>query len=128
MVNSQNGFPAGDLVDISVDSHGVISGFFTNGITRSLAQVALAAFNNPAGLTASGDNVFTESANSGLPVIGFSGTTSSSTITPGALESSNVDISEEFTDMIVTQRGFQANARVITTADEMLNDIVNLRH
>lgn len=128
VVNSQNGFAAGDLVDISVDSHGVISGFFTNGITRSLAQVALAAFNNPAGLTASGDNVFTESANSGLPVIGFSGTTSSSSITPGALESSNVDISEEFTDMIVTQRGFQANARVITTADEMLNDIVNLRH
>ena len=127
VVNSQNGFAAGDLVSISVDTHGVINGFFTNGVTRSLAQVALAAFNNPSGLSRSGDNLYTESANSGLAVIGFSGGTSSSVITPSALESSNVDISTEFTDMIITQRGFQANAKVITTADEMLNDIVNLR-
>jgi flagellar hook protein FlgE len=127
VINSQNGFAAGDLVSISVDTHGIINGFFTNGVTRSLAQVALATFNNASGLSRNGDNLYTESANSGTAVIGFSGGTSSSVVTPSALESSNVDISTEFTDMIITQRGFQANAKVITTADEMLNDIVNLR-
>jgi len=128
VISAQDGFAAGDLVNISVDSHGVISGFFTNGVTRSLAQVALASFNNPSGLTDSGNNTWTESANSGQAVVGFSGTTSASTIAPASLETSNVDISQEFTDMIITQRGFQANARVITTADEMLNDIVNIIH
>jgi flagellar hook protein FlgE len=127
VVNSQNGYPAGDLVNISVDTRGVITGFFSNGVTRSLAQIALASFNNPSGLMRSGNNVFEESPNSGTAIIGFAGTTTSSTFTPGALETSNVDISQEFTNMIVTQRGFQANARVITTADEMLNELVNLR-
>jgi len=126
-VSSQDGYPAGDLVNISVDNHGVITGFFTNGVSRDLAQVGLASFNNPSGLMRSGGNVYEETANSGLAIIGFAGGTNTSTITPGALESSNVDISQEFTDMIITQRGFQANARVITTADEMLNELVNLR-
>jgi flagellar hook protein FlgE len=127
VVNSQNGYQAGDLVNITVDTRGVITGFFTNGTNRSLAQIALAAFNNPSGLVRSGNNLFEETANSGLAVIGFAGGTNTSTITPGALEGSNVDISQEFTNMIITQRGFQANARVITTADEMLNELVNLR-
>lgn len=127
VVNSQNGYQAGDLVNITVDTRGVITGFFTNGVSRSLAQVALASFNNPTGLVRSGNSVYEESANSGLAVVGFAGGTNSSTITPGALEGSNVDISQEFTNMIITQRGFQANARVITTADEMLNELVNLR-
>jgi len=127
VVSNQNGYAAGDLVNISVDANGVISGFYTNGVSRNLAQVALASFNNPGGLTRPGNNVYEESPNSGIPVIGFAGATSASTITPGALESSNVDISQEFTNMIITQRGFQANARVITTADEMLNELVNLR-
>jgi flagellar hook protein FlgE len=128
VVSNQNGYPAGDLVNISVDTNGVITGFFTNGVTRNMAQLALATFNNPAGLTRDGNNVFDESPNSGIAVMGFAGGTSSSTITPGALEASNVDISQEFTNMIIAQRGFQANARVITTADEMLNELVNLRH
>lgn len=127
VVESQDGYPAGDLVNITVDTTGVVTGFFSNGVSRSLAQIALAAFNNPAGLVRSGDNVYEETSNSGLAVIGFSGGTNTSSITPGALESSNVDISQEFTNMIITQRGFQANARVISTADEMLNELVNIR-
>ncbi len=127
LVNSQDGFQAGDLVNIAVDGRGVITGFFTNGVSRSLAQISLASFNNPSGLVRSGDNIYEDSANSGLAVLGFSGTSSQSTITPGALEGSNVDISQEFTNMIIAQRGFQANARVITTSDEMLSELVNLK-
>ena len=127
VVNSQNGYQAGDLLNISVDNKGVITGFFSNGATRNLAQIALATFNNPGGLLRSGDSVYEESPNSGQGVIGFAGGTSRSTLTTGALEGSNVDISEEFTAMIIAQRGFQANARVITTADEMLNELVNMR-
>ena len=84
----------------------------------SLAQIALAAFNNPSGLLRTGDSIYQDSPNSGLAVVGFAGGTSRSTLTPGALEGSNVDISQEFTNMIIAQRGFQANARVITTSDE----------
>jgi len=127
VVSSQDGFSSGDLTDISLDTNGVITGFFTNGVSQALAQIALANFNNPSGLLRQGDNMFGESANSGLAVLGFAGTSNTSTLTPGALENSNVDLSSEFTNMIVTQRGFQANARVITTADEMLNELVNLR-
>ncbi len=127
VVSRQDGYPSGDLDSISVDATGVITGFFTNGVSQALAQIALAKFNNPTGLLRQGDNMYAESANSGLAVLGFAGTSNSSTITPGALENSNVDLSQEFTSMIVTQRGFQANARVITTADEMLNELVNLR-
>jgi flagellar hook protein FlgE len=105
----------------------VITGYFTNGINQTLAQIALASFNNPSGLLRQGNNMYGESANSGNAIIGFSGTSNQSTITPGALESSNVDLSEEFTNMIIAQRGFQANARVITTADEMLTELVNLK-
>jgi flagellar hook protein FlgE len=127
VVNSQNGFQAGDLVNISVDSKGVITGFFDNGVTKNLAQIALASFNNPGGLVRGQDGMYQSTPNSGTPVVGFVGGASHSTITPGALEGSNVDISQEFTNMIITQRGFQANARVVTTADEILNDLVNIR-
>lgn len=127
VVSSQDGYPSGDLTGISIDTAGVITGFFTNGVSMALAQIALAKFNNPSGLLRQGDNMYTESANSGMAVMGFAGSSIPSTITPGALENSNVDLSVEFTNMIVTQRGFQANARVITTSDEMLNELVNLR-
>ncbi|MEO8199714.1 MAG: flagellar hook protein FlgE [Gemmatimonadota bacterium] len=125
--SGQNGYPSGELDSLTVDSTGVITGSFTNGITRSLAQVALATFNNPGGLNRIGDTMYGESPNSGLPITGFAGSTNNSSITAGALESSNVDISQEFTNMIIAQRGFQANARVITTADEMLTELVNLK-
>lgn len=127
VVNSQNGYQAGSLKSISVDQRGVITGYFTNGVSRALAQLALGQFTNPSGLLRTGDNTYQESANSGTPVVGFAGGTITSSITPGALESSNVDVSQEFTKMIIAQRGFQANARVISTADEMLNELVNLR-
>lgn len=127
VASGQDGIPMGNLEDIQIDSLGVITGFFTNGVSQTLAQIALASFNNPTGLLRRGDNMYEESANSGAAVIGFSGTSNQSTITPGALESSNVDLSQEFTGMITAQRGFQANARVITTADEMLAELVNLK-
>ncbi len=127
VVASQSGYQSGDLETIAIDAYGVITGFFSNGVSHALAQIALARFNNPSGLLRNGDNMFAESANSGLAVLGFAGTSNQSTVTPGALENSNVDLSQEFTSMIVTQRGFQANARVITTSDEMLNELVNLR-
>ncbi len=127
VASSQDGYPMGNLQDISVDSRGIITGYFTNGVNQTLAQISLASFNNPSGLLRQGDNMYAESANSGGAIIGFSGTSNQSTITPGALESSNVDLSEEFTNMIIAQRGFQANARVITTADEMLTELVNLK-
>lgn len=127
VASGQDGIPMGNLEDIQIDSLGVITGFFTNGVSQTLAQIALASFNNPSGLLRRGDNMYEESANSGVGVIGFSGTSNQSTITPGALESSNVDLSQEFTGMITAQRGFQANARVITTADEMLAELVNLK-
>jgi flagellar hook protein FlgE len=127
VISSQNGYQAGDLINIGVDNKGVITGTFSNGATRNLAQIALATFNNPSGLIRSGDSMYEDSPNSGEGVIGFAGGTSRSSLTPGALESSNVDISQEFTNMIIAQRGFQANARVITTADQMLNELVNLR-
>jgi len=127
VITQQNGYQSGDLESISIDAHGVVSGAFSNGVAHPLAQIALAQFNNPSGLLREGDSTYAQSANSGIPVIGFSGTTSVSTITAGALENSNVDLSEEFTSMIIAQRGFQANARVITTSDSMLNELVNMQ-
>ncbi len=127
VASSQDGYPMGNLQDISVDSRGVITGYFSNGINQTLAQIALATFTNPTGLLRQGNNMFAESGNSGSPIVGYAGTSNQSSITPGALEGSNVDLSEEFTNMIIAQRGFQANARIITTADEMLSEVVQLR-
>ena len=125
--NSQNGYPSGTLQSVTVDSRGVILGVYSNGQTREMAQVAMANFNNPAGLISAGGNLYTLSNNSGNPQIGTAGTGGRGTIAPGSLEMSNVDLSEEFVDMITTQRGFQANSRIITTSDEMLQELVNLK-
>jgi flagellar hook protein FlgE len=127
VVDSQDGYQSGNLVEISVDYRGMITGYFTNGTSFNLAQLALANFDNPSGLQRMGENVYSESSNSGLAITDFAGEASASSITPGALESSNVDISQEFTNMIIAQRGFQANARVISTADEILQELVNIR-
>ncbi len=127
VASSQDGYAAGDLVNLLVDSQGMINGVFSNGTSRPLAQLALATFTNPGGLISAGNNTWSVSSNSGEPVIGYAGETITDTITPGALESSNVDLSQEFTNMIIAQRGYQADARVITTADQMLNEVVNLR-
>lgn len=126
VIEEQDGFTMGDLRDISIDNTGTITGSFTNGINQTLGQIVLADFNNPRGLIRRGDNMFQVSANSGSPVLGFAGDGSQSKITSGALEMSNVDLSEQFTDMITTQRGFQANARTITTSDEMMQELVSI--
>lgn len=124
---NQDGFTVGILDKISIDKSGNINGIFTNGISRRLAQILLADFNNQAGLLKAGRSTFQVSANSGQAVIGIAGETISGTISSGALESSSVDIAAEFTNMIIAQRGFQANSRIITTSDSMLEELVNLR-
>ncbi|HSQ41140.1 MAG TPA: flagellar hook-basal body complex protein [Fibrobacteraceae bacterium] len=124
---SQDGYTTGSLEDISIDEEGYITGAFSNGTTQTLAQIMLVDFTNPAGLTRVGDSLFSVSSNSGDPVYGEPGSSSSSTLQAGALESSNVDLAEEFTNMIVTQRAYQANARVITVSDSMLEELVALK-
>ncbi len=124
---SQNGYPAGSLEGVSFDTTGTLSGVFSNGITRPLAQVALASFNNPGGLFKEGNTLFSESNNSGKANIGPAGKGGLGTIKPASLEMSNVDLAQEFAEMIITQRGFQANSRVITASDEMLQELVNLK-
>ena len=96
-------------------------------VQLTLGQVGLADFNNPGGVARASDNLYTASANSGEVVIGFASEGSQSRINSGSLEMSNVDLAQEFTNMIMTQRGFQSNARVISTSDEMLQELVNLR-
>ncbi len=124
---AQDGYPMGDLDSFTIDKNGRIIGVFTNGLTRNIAQLAVATFNNPAGLERIGETMFRESSNSGSRRVAPSGVGGSGTITPGALEMSNVDLSQEFTEMIITQRGFQANSRIITTSDEILQELVNLK-
>ena len=123
----QDGYGVGILSNISIDPRGTITGIFTNGVSRVLAQVYIAEFNNMGGLLKIGQSLYQESANSGSAIMTIPTETSSSSITSGALEISNVDLAQEFTNMIVAQRGFQANARVISTSDQMLNELVNLK-
>jgi len=126
-INFQDGYEAGSLDMVSTDSGGVLTGIFTNGQSKALAQIALATFSNPGGLLKEGGNLYQISNNSGLPNIGTANSGGRGSIAVGALEMSNVDLAQEFTNMIVTQRGFQANSRVITTSDEMLQDLINIK-
>jgi flagellar hook protein FlgE len=121
----QDGYAAGALTDISIDAAGKVQGTFKNGQVRTLAQIMMAEFNNPGGLIRVGQNCYDISGNSGTAAIITPGTGSS--VVSGALEQSNVDLADEFTRMITAQRGFQANARVITTSDEFLQEVVNLK-
>ncbi len=127
VMSNQDGFTAGTLQSFSIDRTGLITGSFTNGVTQPLGQIVLADFNNPSGLMRSGDNMYTTTGNSGSAVLGLPLQGSQSFITSGALEMSNVDLANEFTNMIVAERGFQANSRVITTSDQMLQEVVNLK-
>jgi flagellar hook protein FlgE len=123
----QDGYAEGSLTSYSVGSDGTITGVYDNGERRDLARVAIANFENPSGLQQMGGTLFAVSGNSGDADIGAPMTGGRGKIIPSSLEMSNVDLSEEFTDMIVTQRGFQANSRIITTSDEMLQELVNLK-
>ncbi len=126
-VDYQDGYSMGNLSSYTIGIDGTIQGVYDNGQVMNIARVALANFQNPAGLIQAGSNLFQESNNSGDCVVGAPGDAGMGAIIPGSLEMSNVDLSEEFTDMIVTQRGFQANSRLITTSDEMLQELVNLK-
>jgi flagellar hook protein FlgE len=123
---TQDGFPRGVLQEFALGENGIIIGVFTNGLTRTLGQVAMGTFSNLGGLTKIGNNQFRETPASGTVQIGVANTGGRGEIASGVLESSNVDLGTEFSDMIVTQRAFQANARTITTADNMLQEAVNL--
>ncbi len=126
-VLGQDGHTVGILDKLSIDKSGNLIGNFSNGISRVLAQIVLADFNNQAGLIKAGRSLYQVSANSGEAITGVAGETISAEISSGALEASSVDIASEFTGMITAQRGFQANARIITTSDNMLDELVNLK-
>ncbi|BCD45279.1 Flagellar hook protein FlgE [Helicobacter suis] len=123
----QNGYQAGDLMDVRFDNDGVLLGSFSNGKTLSLAQVALANFANDAGLQADGGSVFSETSNSGKALIGAANTGRRGGVSGSKLESSNVDLSRSLTNLIVVQRGFQANSKAVTTSDQILNTLLNLK-
>lgn len=125
-LRSQNGFPLGVLQSFSIGANGQVIGVYTNDRTQVIAQVALANFANVGGLTREGNNSFRQSPASGLANIGTPGTGGRGSVSGGVLESSNTDLGTEFSEMIITQRAFQANSRTITAADTLLQEAVNL--
>ncbi len=122
----QDGYGTGTLVKLSVDEAGNVIGNFSNGTPRKLMRIALAKFTNPNALDKAGNNMYSQSTGSGVPVIGTVGSGVGNIFT-NALELSNVDLAQEFVKMITTQRGFSANSKTITTTDEMLSEVINLK-
>lgn len=123
----QNGYAMGYLENFKIDQSGMITGVYSNGVNRTLAQVALASFVNPEGLEKEGESTYVVSNNSGEANVGPSLTAGKGKFIAGALEMSNVDLAEQFTDMIITQRGFQANSKTIQTSDQMLQELLTLK-
>ena len=123
----QDGYPMGVLQDFSIASDGVIVGVYSNGRTNALYSTSLAVFSNPSGLEKIGMTAFVPTANSGLPQLVVPGEGGAGTLAGGNLEMANVDLAEEFTRLIIAQRGFQASARVITTSDQVLDELINLK-
>ena len=123
----QDGYPAGTLRGISVDEQGVVTATYSNGEMTPMFQVALADFPSYDGLTKMGSNLYAQSMSSGQVLPGTAGTGRLGNVAPGSLEMSNVDLAEEFVKMITTQRAFQANSKVITTSDEILQDLINIK-
>ena len=121
-----DGNAAGTLSSVSIDTSGTVTGTYTNGVKQTEAQVAIAQFNNAAGLTKTGNSLYQESNNSGTANIKTASDLGVK-ITPSALEMSNVDIANEFSDMIITQRGFQSNSKIITVGDEMLETLIGMK-
>jgi len=126
-ITGQDGREAGTLQSFSVAKDGTLIGTFSNGDTKAVGRIALANFVNPAGLEKAGSSSYRATVNSGTPELGTAGTGAMGTLAGGSLEMSNVDLSQEFTNLIVAQRGFQANARIITTSDEVLQELTNLK-
>ena len=124
---SQNGYSKGTLTEFAINGYGIITGLYDNGHSRDIAQIALANFNNDGGLLKTGDSLYRTTSNSGNARIGVAGTGGRGTVASGNLEMSNVDLAMEFTTMITTQRGFQANSRTITTEDQMIQELIGLK-
>lgn len=124
---SQNGYKPGDLVSYQINDDGTVVGNYSNEQTQLLGQIVLSNFANPEGLSSEGDNVWSASNASGVALLGTAGSGNFGTLTNGALESSNVDLSKELVNMIVAQRNYQSNAQTIKTQDQILNTLVNLR-
>ena len=124
---SQDGYAAGRLSSIDVDSEGVVFARYTNGRSTSLGKIVLSNFANPQGLQQLGDSNWGESFNSGQAIRGEAGSASFGLLQAGALEASNVDLTEELVNMITAQRTFQANAQMISTADSVMQTIINIR-
>ncbi|MBQ1832180.1 MAG: flagellar hook protein FlgE [Treponema sp.] len=123
----QDGYTLGYLDNFSIDQNGIITGVYSNGSTRTIGQIAMASFTNQGGLEKKGDNTYAESINSGMANIGEARTAGKGSFLAGTLEMSNVDLTEQLTDMIVTQRGFESNAKTIQTGDSMLETVINLK-
>jgi flagellar hook protein FlgE len=126
-LTGQDGRPAGTLTSYALTEDGSLMGAFSNGESKVLARLSLAGFTNPEGLEKVGSSQFRPTGNSGAAAVGQAGQDGIGAIVSGALEMSNVDLSQEFTNLIVAQRGFQANARIITTSDEVLQELTNLK-
>lgn len=127
-LQNQDGFPAGALVSFAVASSGEISGIYSNGSNRVIGQLALANFVNPGGLQRAGQNNWIPTSNSGDAIVGTPNSGGRGTVSTGTLETSNVDLAQQFTNVIIAQRGFQASSRVITASDQLLQDLVNIIH
>ncbi len=125
---SQDGFTGGDLVGIRIDQSGTLVGSFSNGHSFGLAQIGMAKFTNNEGLSTEGGNVYIQTANSGEPIIGTAATAGRGFIQSSALEASNVDLSRALTQLIIIQRGFQANGKTITTSDQLLQTLIGLKN
>jgi flagellar hook protein FlgE len=121
-----DGYGVGRLIDFDIDRDGVVTGRFSNDTVLNMARMSMAVFNNPSGLVRQGNNTYSVSGNSGTAVMGFANEGNAGLINSGALEASNVDLSEQFTRLVVAQRAFQSNARVISTSDEVLQELVNI--
>ena len=123
---NQDGYNSGTLTDFNVDSSGVIQGTFTNGKVMALGQIAVAGFANEQGLERLGSNVYAPTLSSGAAVVGAPGSGGRGVIAGGSLELSNVDVAKEFAKMILAQRGYEANAKVVTTFDTISQDTIGL--
>ncbi len=127
LIQTQDGFASGSLSSVAINKDGIVTGLFTNGESRTLAQLTLARFNNKQGLSKVGDNLYTITADSGQPVLGVANAAGSGRILSNSLELSNSDLAQQFVKMIEYQRGFQANSRIISTTDDLLQELVNIR-
>ena len=121
-----DGYGSGTLVDFNIDQSGLVTGVFSNDTSQAIAQIALATFSNADGLNRESNNTYRLSGNSGEAMTTFAGSGNGISLVPGALEASNVDLAREFTNLVVAQRAFQANSRVVTTADQVMQELVNL--